>query len=257
MPEMRSWRFTALEFRTLWESTGRDVLPYPLRHQYTTEFRSETVRLRQEAARTLRPSIDDDLLRTVEVLLAPEARVELAGFAGARRDRKLRAHAGVHYQHGAIAVQEPGPDHETGGDVMLTLLPAGEVARAVVDVLPSCTPGRGKQIQVSAEELGRPRPPVRDAWRPTPREEFERFFTRAMTLITHVGVYAMGSADNRHIHGRKDFQLNDVENDGRYVTFGTDTLTVKPTTNERVAATLQQMITRTVTEVRDGVHLPY
>ncbi|WP_067468646.1 ESX secretion-associated protein EspG [Nocardia amamiensis] len=257
MPEVRSWRFTALEFRTLWESTGRDVLPYPLRHQYTTEFQSESLRLRQAAARSLRPRIDDDLLRTVEVLLAPEARVELAAFAGARRDRRLRAHAGVHYQHGAVAVQGPGRDPEQGGDVVLTLLPAGEVARTVVDVLPGCAAGHGKQLQVTADELGRPRPPVRDAWRPTPREEFERFFTRAMTLIGHVGVYAMGSVDNRHTQGRKDFQINDVEEDGRYVTFGTDTLTVKPTTNERIATTLQQMINRTVTEVRDGVHLPY
>jgi hypothetical protein len=257
MPAVQSWRFTALEFRTLWESTGRDVLPYPLRHQHTTEFRSDSLKLRQAAARSLRPRIDDDLLRTVEVLLAPEARVELAGLVGARRDRRLRAHAGVHYQHGAVAVQEPGPDPEHGGDVVLTLLPAGEVARAVVDVLPDCAAGGGKQLQAPVEELEGPRPAVRDAWRPTPREEFERFFTRAMTLIGHVGVYAMGSVDNRHIHGRKDFQLNDVENDGRYVTFGTDTVTIKPTTAERIIGTLQQMIARTVTEVRDGVHLPY
>ncbi|MGY2011689.1 ESX secretion-associated protein EspG [Nocardia gipuzkoensis] len=154
MPEVRSWRFTALEFRTLWESTGRDVLPYPLRHQYATEFRSESLRLRQEAARSLHPRLDDDLLRAVEVLLAPEARVELAGFAGARRDRKLRAHAGVHYQHGAVAVQEPGPGHEHG-DVVLTLLPAAEVARTVVDVFPRCGAGRGKQVQATAEELTR------------------------------------------------------------------------------------------------------
>ncbi|MGO4614792.1 ESX secretion-associated protein EspG [Nocardia sp. 2YAB30] len=257
MPEVRSWRFSALEFRTLWESTGRDVLPYPLQHQHATEFRSESLRLRQAAAQSLRPQIGDDLLRAVEVLLAPEVRVELAGFVGARRDRKLRAHAGVYYQQGAIAVQEPGADHQHGGDVVLTLLPPVEVARAVVDVFPGCTAGRGKQVQVSTEELGRPRPPVRDTWRPTPREEFEQFFTRTMTLIGHVGVYAMGSVDNRHIYGRKDFQVNDVENDGRYVTFGTHTLTIKPTTAERIIATLQQMISRTVTEVRDGVHLPY
>ncbi|MGO4614789.1 hypothetical protein AB4305_00440 [Nocardia sp. 2YAB30] len=68
-----------------------------------------------------------------------------------------------------------------------------------------------------------------------------------MTLIGHVGVYAMGRVDDRHIHGCKDFQVNDVENDGRYVTFGTRTLTIKPATAERIAATLQQMIGRTVT----------
>ncbi|WP_369028775.1 ESX secretion-associated protein EspG, partial [Nocardia farcinica] len=94
MSTVRRWRFTALEFRTLWDATGRDVLPYPLQHQFTTEFRSETRRLRQAAAKTLQPQLDDDLLRAVHVLFAPEARVELAGFTGPRRDRKLRAHAG-------------------------------------------------------------------------------------------------------------------------------------------------------------------
>ncbi|WP_028479001.1 ESX secretion-associated protein EspG [Nocardia sp. CNY236] len=257
MAEMRSWRFTALEFRTLWESTGRDVLPYPLRHQHTTQFRSESLRLRQEAAQSLRAHLDDDLVRVVQVLLAPEARVEVAGFVGIRREHKLRAHAAVHDQHGAIAVQEPGADHEQGGDVILRLLSAGEVAKAAVDVLPRCNAGQGRQVRVSPEELGRPRPPVRDAWRPTPREEFERFYTQAMTLIGHIGVYAMGSVDNRHVDGRKDFQLNDVEDDGRYVTFGADTLTIKPTTSERIAATLRQMIIRTVTEVREGVYLPH
>ncbi|MFF0528354.1 ESX secretion-associated protein EspG [Nocardia amikacinitolerans] len=257
MLEVRSWRFTALEFRTLWESTGRDVLPYPLRHRHTTEFAEDTMRLRQAAARSLHSQLDDGLVRAVEVLLAPQARVELAGFAGRRRERKLRAHAGVHHEHGAIAVQEPGQDHDHGGDVTVRLLPAGDVARAVVDALPDRGPGRGRQLQVSAAELEQPRPHVRDAWKPTPREEFEKFFTNAMTLVAHIGVYAMGSPDNRHLHGRKDFQINDVEKDGRYVTFGSDQLTVKPSTADRITATLRQMIARTVDEVRDGVHLPF
>ncbi|BDT89249.1 ESX secretion-associated protein EspG [Nocardia cyriacigeorgica] len=256
MSTVRRWRFTALEFRTLWDATGRDVLPYPLQHQFTTEFRSETRRLRQAAAKTLQPQLDDDLLRAVHVLFAPEARVELAGFTGTRRDRKLRAHAGVHHEHGAIAVQEPGPDNDHGGDVIVSFLPDTAVAREVVAVLPDCGPGRGEQLRVAAEDLEKPAAAVRDSWQTTPRQELQRFFNRPTTCTTHIGVYALGSPDNRHTQGRKDFQITDFENDGRYVTVGDNVIVTKPTTSDRIATTLQDMISRTVTAVRDGVYLP-
>ena len=84
MTTARRWRFTALEFRVLWESTGRDVLPYPLRHRSTEVFQEDSGRLRRAAAEVVVPQLDDDLVRAVEVLLAPEARVEVAGFRGSR-----------------------------------------------------------------------------------------------------------------------------------------------------------------------------
>lgn len=254
MSTVRRWRFTALEFRTLWDATGRDVLPYPLQHQFTTEFRSETMRLRQAAAKVLQPQLDDDLLRAVHVLLAPEARVELAGYTGTARDRKLRAHAGVHHEHGAIAVQAPGPGNEHGGDVTLAFLPDIAVAREVVSVLPECGPGRGEQLRIAAEDLEKPTPVVRDSWRTTPRQELDRFFARPTTCIAHIGVYAFGSPDNRHTVGRKDFQITDFEDDGRYVTVGDNVIVTKPTTSDRIATTLQDMMSRTVTAVRDGIY---
>ncbi len=254
MKTVRQWRFTALEFRTLWESTGRDVLPYPLRHWFTTRYRSDSLRLRQAAALAVRPQLDDDLVRAVHVLFAPEARIELAGYLGAGRDRELRAHAGVHDEHGALAVQEHSVDGY--GDVTLTFLPAARVARAVVDVLPEYPAGQREPMTIPVEELEGPLPAVRDAWRPTPREEFAKFFARPVRASVHVGVYPLGSADNRHIKGRKDFQITDFEGDGRYVTFGSRMVIAKPTTRERITATMHEMIGRTVEEVRAGDHPP-
>ncbi|MCP2288151.1 ESX secretion-associated protein EspG [Nocardia amikacinitolerans] len=251
---VRQWRFSALEFRTLWESTGRDVLPYPLRHQFTTRYHSDSMRLRQAAALAVRPQLNDDLVRAVHVLFAPEARIEVAGFLGADRERHLRAHAGVHYEHGALAVQQHSADGY--GDVTLTFLPAEQVAGAVADTLPDNTAGRHEPITLLAEELEGPRPVVRDSWRPTPREEFEKLFNRPVAASIHVGVYPLGSADNRHIKGRKDFQITDFVDDGRYVTFGTRTVVAKPTTRDRITATVREMIGRTVGEVRSGHHLP-
>lgn len=99
--------------------------------------------------------------------------------------------------------------------------------------------------------------PVRDAWRPTPREEFEKRLDRPTSAVVHVGVFAMGSADNRHVEGRKDFQLNYIAEDDCYVIYGNGTLTSKPTTSDRIAGTLRGMITRTFTDVRSGTHRPY
>ncbi|MET7772822.1 ESX secretion-associated protein EspG [Nocardia sp. NPDC005366] len=256
MTALRRWRFTALEFRVLWESTGRDVLPYPLRHRSTEQFQEDFDRLRRAAAQVVVPQLDDDLVRAVEVLLKPEARVEVAGFYGSGKARKIRAHGGVHFQHSAVAVQEPGIDHERGGDVDLLFLNAEDLASAVVGVIPDCRAGQGKSMQVPIEELEKPPPVIRDAWRPTVREEFDKFFRRPTTASTHVGVYPLGSIDNRHIKGRKDFQIIDFENDGRYVSFGSRVVTVKPTDRQRITATMREMINRTVDEVRNGEHQP-
>ncbi|MEV0295405.1 ESX secretion-associated protein EspG [Nocardia sp. NPDC050710] len=254
MTALRRWRFTALEFRVLWESTGRDVLPYPLRHRSTCEYQEDFDRLRRAAAQVVVPQLDEDLVRAVEVLLMPEARVEVAGFLGPRQERKIRAHGGAHFQHAAVAVQEPGPDHDHGGDVELLFLNAEDLAPVVVGVLPECRAGQGKPMQVPVEELEKPPPVVRDAWRPTVREEFDKFFRRPTSASTHVGVYPLGSVDNRHIKGRKDFQITDFENDGRYVSFGSRMVIVKPTDLQRITATMREMINRTVEEVRNGEH---
>ncbi|MFI5715941.1 ESX secretion-associated protein EspG [Nocardia sp. NPDC051750] len=248
----RLWRFTALEFRTLWEgSTGRDVLPYPLKYEFTTRFRSETLALKRKAVDSVRPRFDDDLVRALEVLLAPEARIELFGRNARHR---LRAHAAVHDRHGILAVQAPGADDNTGGDIGLAFLPSSHIARAVTTVLPECGPGRGKTLQVPVAELEAPPPPVRDAWRPTEREQFTKLLGSPTTAVTHIGIYPWGSPGNRHIQGRRDFQINDVDGDGRYVIFGDRTIIAKPTTADRIAAPLADMLNRTLTEVRDGVH---
>ncbi|MFC6011019.1 ESX secretion-associated protein EspG [Nocardia lasii] len=247
---IRSWRFSALEFRTLWEVTGRDVLPYPLRQ----EAHSDVMQARQRAAETLAPQLDSELEHAVRILLAPQARVELAGFAG--RTRTAGAHGAVLDDLAAAAVQQPGPDG-TGGEVTLTLSAADELAERVLAALPDRAAGTGDPIAVTAAVLDEPRPPVRDPWRPTPREQFEHFFTRPMDAIYHIGVYHYGSVDNRHTEGRDDFQLHDVTDNGRYVVYGNRTLTVKPAAPHRVSKTLSIMITESVTATRDGTYLPH
>ncbi|MFJ1457079.1 ESX secretion-associated protein EspG [Nocardia sp. N2S4-5] len=249
----RRWRFDAVEFRVLWDSTGRDVLPYPLAHRFTTEHTQEDVnRTRQRVAGTVLPRLDEDLERAVAVLLAPEARVEVSGFRGRSREHRIRIHGAVHDRHGAIAVQEPGPDDTTGGDVQLTFLPAARLASALVGKLPECAAGQGKPVSIPVEELDRPA--GRDPWAVGPRDQLARLFDRPTTATFHIAVYPWGSPDNRHTDGRKDFQIIDWADDGRYASFGDRTVTVKPTDSARMVAQVRQMLSRTVSEVRNGIH---
>lgn len=254
MPPTRTWRFSALEFRTLWEVTGRDVLPYPLRQQDNAESNGDAPRLRRAAAESLKSQLDAELEHAVRILLAPQARVELAGFAG--RTRTTGAHGAVLDGGAALAVQQPGHSG-TDGEVELMLLAADDLADTVLDALPRRGAGTGDAVAVSAAELDEPRPAVRDPWRPTAREQFEQFFTRPMDAIFHIAVYPHGSIDNRHTEGRDDFQLHDVTDDGRYVVYGTRTLTVKPAAPHRVTATLASIIAGTTAAVRDGTYLPH
>ncbi|UGT58286.1 ESX secretion-associated protein EspG [Nocardia asteroides] len=248
---MHTWHLTALEFRTLWEATGRDVLPYPLHHRHTTDFRADTDRLRRKAAESLQAQFDTKLDYAVAALLAPYARVEVAGTTGGVRT--IRAHGGTRDKYAALAIQAPG-DEANAGDITLHLMSPGALAAAVLATLPTVAPGKGREIKVTAAELASPRPHVRDPWNPTPREQLETFLAKPTDTLTHIGVYAHASVDNRHTEGRDDFQLHDLTNDGRYVFYGETTFIAKPTTPTRLRTTLTDMLTATATKAKNGTY---
>ncbi len=251
---VRTWHLTALDFRTLWEAAGRDVLPYPLQHQYTdVETYAEVLRQRRKAAENLMAEFDSDLDRAMAALLAPHARVEVAG--ASRGVRTIRAHGGTRDTYASLAVQAPG-DTRNPGDITLHLMTPNTLAAAVLSTLPKVSPGRGREIRVTAAELAAPRPHTRDRWNPTPREQLESFLAKPTDTLTHIGVYAHASVDNRHTEGRDDFQLHDLPGDGRYVFYGETTFTVKPTTPTRIHKTLTTILESTATKARTGTYRP-
>lgn len=253
----RQWRFDAAQFRVLWDATGRDVLPYPLAHRFTDEATQEDVdRTRQRIAQTVVPQVSEDLEHAVALLLDPHARVEVAGYRGHQRRQRIRVHAGVREDHGALLVQEPGPDDTVGGNVHLSLLPAGRIAAAVVDVLPETAEGQRKPLHISIEELNdEPEAWMRDPWVIGPSEQLKRFMDRPVSASFHVAAYPWGSPDNRHTQGRKDFQIFDFVDDGRYAGLGDRVLRIKPTNSTRMTAQVRDMISHTLTQVRNGDYL--
>ncbi|MFE3545214.1 ESX secretion-associated protein EspG [Nocardia sp. NPDC059177] len=249
---MRTWHLTALDFRTLWEAAGRDVLPYPLHHRHTeVESQAEVLRLRSKAAETLMAEYDSDLDRAMAALLVPHARVEVAG--ATRGVRTIRAHGGTRDKYAALAIQAPG-DERTPGDITLHLLPPKSLAAAVLSTLPRVRAGSGREIRVTAAELAAQRPDTRDPWDPTPREQLESFLAKPTDTLTHIGVYAHASIDNRHTEGRDDFQLHDLTNDGRYVFYGDTTFIAKPTTTTRIHQTLTTILSTTAAKARTATY---
>ncbi|MFC4123645.1 ESX secretion-associated protein EspG [Nocardia rhizosphaerae] len=249
---VRTWQLTALDFRTLWEAAGRDVLPYPLHHRHTNvDSRAEILRLRRKAAENLVAEYDSDLDAAMAALLAPNARVEVAGGCGSTRT--IRAYGGMRDAYAALAVQAPD-DRSEPGDITLRLLSPDVLAAAVLATLPAVRPGKGREIKVTAAELAAPRPHVRDPWNPTPRERLEKFLAEPTDTLTHIGVYANGSIDNRHTEGRDDFQLHDITGDGRYVFYGESTFIAKPTTADRIHTTLRAILADTAAKAKQGAH---
>ncbi|AHH15078.1 EspG family protein [Nocardia nova SH22a] len=255
MMEGKRWRFDAAQFRVLWDCTGRDVLPYPLAHRFVDEETlSDVARTRKRIAETLLPQLDSDLERAIEVLFDPEVRIEVAGFRGARREHKIRIHAAANDRKGVLAVQEPGPEDTVGGTVHLSYLGTDALAAAVIAELPKCAAGQGKPMRIPIEDLDAPIPHVRDPWKVDPKEQLSRFLSRPTSATFHIAAYPWGSPDNRHTKGRKDFQIIDFIDDGRYASFGDRVIQVKPTDSTKMTAQVRDMITRTIAEVRNGDH---
>ncbi|APE37606.1 hypothetical protein BOX37_30890 [Nocardia mangyaensis] len=249
---VRTWRLTALDFRTLWEAAGRDVLPYPLHHRHTdVETQAEILRLRGKAAENLMAEFDSDLDHAMAALLAPHARVEVAGASRGRRT--IRAHGGMRDTYAAFAVQSPGEETDPG-DITLYLLAPDTLAGAVLSTLPRTSAGSGREIRVTAAELAAPRADVRDSWNPTPRERLETFLAKPTDTLTHIGVYAHSSVDNRHTEGRDDFQVHDITGDGRYVFYGETTFIAKPATTTRIHSTLATILSTTAAKARAGTY---
>ncbi len=254
----REWAFTAQEMSIWFEACGRDVLPYPLTYWPDEQYQDEYWRNRRAAIDGLRDRRDEWLERALSVLVAPEVRLEVSGFTGRHRDRKIRLHAGIHHQLCAIVAQQPGRDHDHGGDVTIMLHPADKLGELVVAQLPSAPAGTLPPLEVRAADIDGPQQVVRNASQLTARQLVDRFMDRPQSSIGYVAAYPYDSVDNRHIEGRKDFQWIDFEGDGRYVTAGEATLKAQSVDSAGLAATIQRMVTTILKGVRAGqyAHLP-
>ncbi|WP_327149289.1 ESX secretion-associated protein EspG [Nocardia sp. NBC_01329] len=262
-----AWRLSALEFMVLWHAIGRDVLPYPLRYRSVEDTAADYEHAYKTAAARLRTIFDEDLYGPLRVLVQPEARIEIAGFAGAARPvlpraaadpaAQVRMHAAVAGRGSVLLTQGSTADPGRGGDVRLEFVPAHTLARRVFAAFPEVARGSGPEIRLDRAEVDEPadRPFTAfsdDAPRP-PHDAARRFFERPRSTVAHFAVYPGGAYDHRPAPAR-DFHLMDYP-DGRYRVRATAKVHAAPADTGELATHLHELLERTLRDYREDQEL--
>ncbi|WP_330253701.1 ESX secretion-associated protein EspG [Nocardia sp. NBC_00565] len=260
-PQM--WSISALELTVLWHAIGRDVLPYPLRYRPTEDTAEAYERAYKASASGVRAIFDEDMYGPLRVLVEPEARIEVAGFAGTPRGvlpredadpaALVRIHAAVSGRSAVILTQEPTPDPNRGGTVRMVLVGAHTVARRVLAALPEAPRGTGAGFEINRADLDgdddRPFTGFSDDAPRSRRTEVERFFERRRTTVAHIAVYAGGAFDNRPTR-KRDFHIMDYP-EGRYRVGATAAIHAAPAATAELGPHLQSLLDRTLREYRE------
>ena len=232
--------FSAQEFEILWAAYGRDRLPYPLCHRTAVADFDTLRRERDAAVERLLTTYTDDLERALDVLMAPDARVEAKGFGGPDMSRVYRFHGAVRGQVGATVTQDPGIGTDTGGRVFVSYCTATHVAHRAVAELPTTGPGTRRPVQICREALAADRRRyVRRADELSLTEQLDRFFRRPRRALGEIAVFPGAAVDARPAPSR-GFWWMDYD-DGRYYVRTGDPIVATPIGPARLAAEIHRL----------------
>ncbi|OLR89994.1 ESX secretion-associated protein EspG [Actinokineospora bangkokensis] len=159
----RDWSLTPEQLAQLWDRMGLDVLPYPIQVRRVgltdaeAQVAGERIRAGLRAAGLLDPRgrIGADLESALRQLTAPEAAVDsvwLDARGGESPHRALAVRTG---RRAVLAVQAPGRDKLTGGQVTVRDIGVSALLDAVVRTLPPVPPGRRPGGRWPAEQARR------------------------------------------------------------------------------------------------------
>lgn len=221
------WDFAPLEYLVGWRAFGWDQLSYPLQYRSTAPMRSDYEQECIRAAASFKARFDDDLYSAFVTLGAPEARVYGCGFAGPNNARKVRIHAAARGRVGVLVVQDPGPDHHSGGTIHVSRIPVDSLAQQFVAALPPMNPGREPKVEVPVKEIGRDRSDDDEehqgSWlEPTrrlasPMQGLTKLTSKPRVGIGQIEVYSGPTMDLRDTgNGREMFWIDNAD-DGRYL----------------------------------------
>lgn len=258
-----AWNLSALEFLVLWHAIGRDVLPYPLRYRSVEDTAAAYEHAYKTAAVRLRTVFDEDLYGPLRILVQPEARIEVAGFAGAARPvlpraeadaaAQVRMHAAVAGRGAVLLTQDSTTDIGRGGAVRIEFVAAHSLARRILAVFPGVRRGSGPEIRSDRAEVDEPadRPFTAffDDTAPPSRDAAHRFFERPRSTVAHIAVYPGGAYDHRPAPAR-DFHIMDYP-DGRYRVRATATVHAIPTDSAELSVHLHNLLERTLSDYRE------
>lgn len=252
-PTPRAWRLTAPELGLLTARVGGGRAPFPLavprvaRAAAAPVERGLRVRGLLDGAGSLEPA----LAAALRTLLAPRCSLDALGwFPGGPADLvRVVAAAGPGGGPGVLALQLPGPDARTGGEVLLREVAADRLGPELAASLPAAPPGgrRAACLATTGPEAAEVR---RDAGG-AGREELAALLggARSGGGQLAVTVHPDGAEARRELALR----WHDRAGDGRYlVTTGPAEVTATPAGCQEVGAALERARRRALGRVSDA-----
>ncbi|MBF6245001.1 MULTISPECIES: ESX secretion-associated protein EspG [Nocardia] len=124
------WEFTQAEFMYAWDRLGLDRFPAPLTVRPDVGSQLEWEALEHQLRQRFPVLEDPDLLPVLRTAADPDTSFVMVGF----RRKPLRAYGGIIANIGVSVVQRPGPDPETGGNIVVEVGTPDLVARVFAAV---------------------------------------------------------------------------------------------------------------------------
>ncbi|MGI5221358.1 ESX secretion-associated protein EspG [Nocardia sp. CA-290969] len=257
------WRLGGEMFIQAVRRFDRDRLPYPIRvlplgPTETPPTAEEYERVRVAAAQRLAAISDENLHRALRTLLEPQVRVEVHGAYDRGFERIVRIHAGLAGKTATLAVQEPGPTKEYGGDIHLLTFAAPDLAARIVSYLPRCAPGRFTAVRGTRADIGK----VEYARHPTRisrAEEITRILRQPRSGVGEIGVFVGPAIDSRPTGNPHGFHWMDhLPQDGRYllIKHSAEEFTLAPGSPDEIVRRLQDSIGKARQIAPQAAHRP-
>ncbi|MCA1005981.1 ESX secretion-associated protein EspG [Rhodococcus hoagii] len=237
------WRFTGLEFQILWRRLGLDRLPYPLRFRPIAETQDDLDRQRRDASAALLPRVTETLHRHLVTLAEPTVRIEVFGFAGRSDTTPVRLHAGIRGDTGTLAIQLPGPDPDTGGDVLVRGVAPTRVPDAIASALPTAPAGARSAVRFRRTDLQPAQGAVlTSAGSAGLRDEVRALLGRPRSGTGEITAFAGSAYDSRPTDDGAAMHWLDFGDDGRYVLRGDPDIVVRPAGAADIAAEVRALL---------------
>jgi EspG family len=245
---MINWQFGAAQFGALWNGTGLDRYPFPFDIVSGFTWRDDAERFEQQVREAFAGPEHERLRAAVTVLANPEVHVAVSGRTVA--NERIRVIAAQAQRYAAIAVQHPGPDDDTGGDIVLGFGSVGRLAGQIVGVLPANAGGNSEFTR-----------------RTDPSDDAPRGFTTALAVSRRAApleqVLATGHAGDGTIrvwagprYGRQaqagEVRWIDIAGDGRYVIGPQDGSRAVPAGPQRLSQILDALLNRAFEDFKEG-----
>ncbi|RVW01600.1 ESX secretion-associated protein EspG [Rhodococcus spongiicola] len=243
MEYSKAWQFTGLEFEVLWRQLGRDRLPYPLRYRPTADTQEDLDRLRQAAAASWLPRVTETLHRHLTVLAEPDIRIEVSGFVGREDTVAVRMHGAIRGGLATLAIQMPGPDVDSGGDVMVHGPAPAQLPEAIASALPAMPAGSRAPVRFRRTDLQPGGGPLLVSAGATGlRDEALGLLRRPRTGIGEITAFAGVAYDSRPGTGGVGLHWIDFGGDGRYALRDAADIVVSPASVPQIAAEIEKLL---------------